>query len=89
MASWDMQKAIPTMSVFAAAGLGHARVPLLFIYGGRDALVDTQATLARAAALNSRIVSKVYAASGHAPFIEEAGRFNRDLAAFVRSASAQ
>ncbi|MBR8431366.1 alpha/beta hydrolase [Burkholderia cenocepacia] len=89
MASWDMQKAIPTMSVFAAAGLGHARVPLLFIYGGRDALVDTQATLARAAALNLRIVSKVYAASGHAPFIEEAGRFNRDLAAFVRSASAQ
>ncbi|AZQ53679.1 alpha/beta fold hydrolase [Burkholderia cenocepacia] len=89
MASWDMQKAIPTMSVFAAAGLGHARVPLLFIYGGRDALVDTPATLARAAALNPRIASKVYAASGHAPFIEEAERFNRDLAAFVRSVSAQ
>ncbi|RSC10806.1 alpha/beta fold hydrolase [Burkholderia cenocepacia] len=88
MASWDMQKAIPTMSVFAAAGLGHARVPLLFLYGGRDALVDTHATLARAAELNPRIASKVYAESGHAPFIEEAERFNRDLAAFVRSVSA-
>ncbi|MCA3783303.1 MAG: alpha/beta hydrolase [Burkholderia sp.] len=89
MASWDMQKAVPTMTVFAAAGLGHAHVPLLFIYGGHDALVDTDATLARAAALNPRVVSKVYAESGHAPFIEEAGRFNRDLAAFVQSASRQ
>ncbi|MDR8052411.1 alpha/beta fold hydrolase [Burkholderia cenocepacia] len=88
MASWDMQKAIPTMSVFAAAGLGSAHVPLLFLYGGRDALVDTHATLARAAALNPRITSKVYPESGHAPFIEEAERFNRDLAAFVRSVSA-
>ncbi|WP_095211877.1 alpha/beta fold hydrolase [Burkholderia sp. ABCPW 11] len=87
MASWDMQKAIPTMSVFAATGLGNARVPLLFVYGGRDALVDTHATLARAAELNPRIVGKVYAESGHAPFIEEAERFNRDLAAFVRSVS--
>nr|WP_254617210.1 alpha/beta hydrolase [Burkholderia metallica] len=89
MASWDMQKAIPTMSVFAAAGLGNAHVPLLFVYGGSDALVDTHATLARAAELNPRIASKVYAESGHAPFIEEAERFNRDLAAFVLSASAQ
>lgn len=87
MASWDMQKEVPTMTVFAAEGLGKARVPLLFIYGGHDALVDTHATLARAAELNPRIVSKVYADSGHAPFIEEAERFNRDLAEFVRSAS--
>ncbi|PRY04338.1 alpha/beta fold hydrolase [Paraburkholderia sp. BL25I1N1] len=89
MASWDMQKEVPTMTVFAAEGLGKARVPLLFIYGGHDALVDTHATLARATALNPHIVSKVYAESGHAPFIEEAERFNRDLAEFVRSASQQ
>jgi len=87
MASWDMQKEIPTMTVFAAEGLGKARVPLLFIYGGRDALVDTHATLARATALNPHIVSEVYAESGHAPFIEEPDRFNRDLARFVKSAS--
>ncbi|SAK47561.1 alpha/beta hydrolase fold protein [Caballeronia fortuita] len=87
MASWDMQKEVPTMTVFAADGLGKARVPLLFIYGAQDALVDTHATLARAAALNPRVVSKVYADSGHAPFIEEAERFNRDLAEFVTSVS--
>jgi non-heme chloroperoxidase len=89
MASWDMQKEIPTMTVFASEGLGKAHVPLLFIYGGRDALVDTRATLDRATALNPHITSKVYAASGHAPFIEEPDRFNHDLAAFVRSASGQ
>jgi pimeloyl-ACP methyl ester carboxylesterase len=83
MASWDMQKAIPTMTVLAAQGLGNARVPLLFIYGGRDALVDTPATLARASALNPRIKSKAYADAGHAPFIEEPERFNHDLAEFV------
>jgi non-heme chloroperoxidase len=89
MASWDMQRAIPTMTVFAAEGLRKVHVPLLFIYGGRDALVHTSATLARAGELNPRIVSKVYAESGHAPFIEEPDRFNRDLAAFVKSASGQ
>ena len=89
MASWDMQKEVPTMTVFAAEGLGKARVSLLFIYGGHDALVDRRATLARAAVLNPRIVSKEYADSGHAPFIEEPERFNRDLAEFVRSVSQQ
>jgi non-heme chloroperoxidase len=87
MASWDMQREIPTMTVFAAEGLKKAHVPLLFIYGGRDALVDTHATLARASTLNPRIVSEVYADSGHAPFIEEPDRFNRDLAGFVKSVS--
>jgi pimeloyl-ACP methyl ester carboxylesterase len=89
MASWDMQREIPTMTVFAAEGIGKARVPLLFLYGGRDALVDTRATLARATELNPRIVTNVYADSGHAPFIEEPERFNRDLAEFVGSVSRQ
>ena len=87
LASWDMQKEIPTMAVFAAEALSKTRVPLLFIYGGRDALVDTPTTLARAKALNPRIQSKVYVDAGHAPFIEEPDRFNHDLAEFVRSAS--
>ncbi|WP_175655340.1 alpha/beta fold hydrolase [Burkholderia ambifaria] len=87
LASWDMQKEIPTMTVFAAEALSKTRVPLLFIYGSRDALVDTPTTLARATALNPRIQSKVYVDAGHAPFIEEPDRFNRDLAEFVRSAS--
>lgn len=87
LASWDMQKEIPTMTVFAAKGLGNAHVPLLFVYGGRDALVNTQAALARAKTVNPRIETNVYPESGHAPFIEEPARFNRDLAAFVRSVS--
>ncbi|NHB07949.1 alpha/beta hydrolase [Burkholderia cepacia] len=87
MASWEMQKEIPTMTVFAAEGLGMAHVPLLFIYGTHDALVDTRTTLARAAALNPHIRIKEYADAGHAPFIEEADRFNDDLAEFVRLAS--
>ncbi|WP_322102120.1 alpha/beta hydrolase [Paraburkholderia sp. J41] len=87
MASWDMQKAIPTMTVFAAEGVGKARVPLLFIYGDHDALVDTARTLARAAELNAHIERKVYAGAGHAAFIEQPGRFNRDLAEFVKSTS--
>ncbi|WP_175732672.1 alpha/beta fold hydrolase [Burkholderia ambifaria] len=87
LASWDMQKEIPTMTVFAAEALSKTRVPLLFIYGGRDALVDTPTTLARAKALNPRVQSKVYVDAGHAPFIEEPDRFNHDLAEFVRSAS--
>jgi len=87
LASWDMQKEIPTMTVFAAEALSKTRVPLLFIYGSRDALVDTPTTLARAKALNPRIQSKVYVDAGHAPFIEEPDRFNRDLTEFVRSAS--
>jgi non-heme chloroperoxidase len=89
MASWDMQREIPTMTVFAAEGLSKARVPLLFLYGGQDALVDTRVTLARATALNPRIASKVYAESGHAPFIEEPDRFNRDLANFAKSIPGQ
>lgn len=89
MASWDMQKEIPTMTDFAERGLGNARVPLLFIYGAHDALIDTPATLARASALNPRAARIVYAQSGHAPFIEEAERFNRDIARFVASAQGQ
>jgi pimeloyl-ACP methyl ester carboxylesterase len=37
--------------------------------------------------LNPRVRGSVYAASGHAPFVEEAERFNRDLAAFVDAAA--
>jgi pimeloyl-ACP methyl ester carboxylesterase len=41
--------------------------------------------IARAKALNPRVRSIVYAGSGHAPFLEEPERFNRDLAAFMQS----
>lgn len=83
MASWDMQRAVPSMTVAAAEGLGNTRVPVLLLYGERDALVNTHGAIARAKAIAPRVQIRLYANSGHAPFIEEPARFNRDLADFV------
>nr|WP_238540903.1 alpha/beta hydrolase [Herbaspirillum sp. YR522] len=83
MASWAMQKAVQSMSVFAAEGIGRAKVPMLFLYGGKDVLVNTEPTIARARKLNPDIRSFIYRDSGHAPFIEEAVRFNADLKSFL------
>lgn len=77
------------MTVQAEQGLGQARVPVLLLYGERDALVQARPAIARAKALNPRIRSVLYAQSGHAPFLEEPQRFDRDLADFVDAASAQ
>lgn len=85
VASFDMQAAVQSMTVAAARGLGSARKPVLLIYGAKDALVQPAPSIARARELNPHVRSTVYAASGHAPFMEEADRFNRELAAFVDS----
>lgn len=87
MASWVMTRAATSMTVLAAEGLPKAHVPVLLLYGGKDALVNSQPSIARAKALDPAIMTKIYANSGHAPFLEEAQRFNRDLAAFRASAS--
>ncbi|WP_409014783.1 alpha/beta fold hydrolase [Caballeronia sp. LP006] len=87
MASWDMQAAVQSMSVAAADGLGQAHVPVLLIYGARDALVKAQPAIARARQINPNLRSVLYAKSGHAPFIEEPKRFDNDLGAFVDSVS--
>ncbi|KPC33845.1 Alpha/beta fold family hydrolase [Pseudomonas syringae pv. cilantro] len=63
-------------------------MPVLLLYGGKDPLVNIQPSIARARQLNARIQSTVYENSGHAPFLEEAQRFNHDLATFVESAVA-
>jgi len=86
LAAWDMQRAVPSMSVAARQGLGQARVPLLLIYGAHDALVQAGPSIARATSLNPAIQARLYADAGHAPFLEEPERFNRDLAAFVAAA---
>ena len=83
VASWDMQRAVQSMKIDVAGGLGKAKVPVLLIYGAQDALVKPRPSIARAAELNPRIRSALYEASGHAPFIEEADRFNRDLSGFI------
>lgn len=63
--------------------------PMLLIYGARDALVKAEPSFDRAKALNPRINGKFYLQSGHSPFLEEPGRFNRDLANFVDAAIQQ
>jgi non-heme chloroperoxidase len=83
MASWDMQSAVQSMTIPASEGLSRAQVPVLLIYGARDALVKAKPAIARASELDPQIQSKLYANSGHAPFIEEPDRFNRDLSAFI------
>ncbi|USX26241.1 alpha/beta hydrolase [Oxalobacteraceae bacterium OTU3CINTB1] len=85
VASWDMQRAVQSMKVDLAGGLGKAKVPVLLIYGAQDALVKARPSIARAAEVNPRIRSVLYDASGHAPFIEETDRFNRDLSSFIDS----
>jgi len=86
MASWDMQAAVFKLDA-PLGGLAKTRVPVLLLYGARDALVDPDATMARARQVNPRVTQLVYAAAGHAPFAEEPERFSRDLAAFVAAAA--
>ncbi|QEM83027.1 alpha/beta fold hydrolase [Halomonas binhaiensis] len=83
LASPTMQDAVPSMTIAVAEGLGATRKPMLLLYGTQDALVHPEPSIARAKALNSNIRSIMYSQSGHAPFLEEADRFNRDLSAFV------
>ncbi len=82
MASWTMTRVTPSMTVSAAEGLPKAKVPVLMLYGGSDALVMAEPSIKRARELNPAIRTKIYPKSGHAPFLEEAARFNRDLADF-------
>jgi len=82
-----MQNAVHGMSLNAPKGLGAMHKPLLLIYGARDALVQAQPSFNRAKALNAGAIGKFYADSGHAPFLEEAERFNRDLSAFADAAT--
>lgn len=82
MASWTMTRTVPSMTASAAEGLPKARVPVLLLYGGKDVLVNVEPSIARARALNPAVQTEIYADSGHAPFLEEAQRFNGDLAKF-------
>jgi non-heme chloroperoxidase len=88
MASWDMQRAVLSMTVAASEGLSRTRVPVLLLYGEQDALVNVSGAIARARKFNPQIQIKLYANSGHAPFMEEPDRFNHDLAVFIDTAIA-
>lgn len=85
LVAWPMQRAVPSMSIAVEKGLQNLRIPALFIYGKHDALVNTQASLARATGINPSIQARIYDNSGHTPFIEETERFNQELDAFAAS----
>lgn len=83
MASWEMKRAVPSMKVALEQGLGKATIPVRFIYGRHDQLVEPHASLARARSVNPRISAVWFDHSGHAPFLEEPARFNQQLAEFA------
>ncbi|PKV11332.1 alpha/beta fold hydrolase [Xanthomonas prunicola] len=82
LASWDMQRAMQGMSI-DLVGLQHTRLPVLLMYGARDALVATEPTLMRARQVQPRAQTVLYPDAGHAPFLEDSVRFNQDLLRFV------
>lgn len=62
------------------------RVPVLVAHGEKDAIVLAASAAFTASAVPGARLS-LYEGIGHAPHIEDAGRFNRELAAFVRASA--
>lgn len=79
IAGWATDPA-PVRSAFAKV-----MVPTLVTHGRRDALILPHAAEMTAAAIKGATVS-FYDECGHAPFYEDAPRFNRELAAFTSAA---
>jgi len=65
--------------------LAKITVPVLVTHGRRDALILPQAAEMTAAAVKNATISW-YDDCGHAPFYEDADRYNRELATFVLQA---
>jgi len=74
-----------TDSVQVRAGFAKVTVPVLITHGRRDALILPHAAEMTAAAVKGATISW-YDDCGHAPFYEDAARYNRELAAFVSQA---
>jgi len=87
MASLDMQRVVHRMSVDAVGGLRRMHKPMLQIYGEQDALVRGRASAGRASALYPAIRTEFLDGVGHAPFLEDAPRFNGMVEAFIRELS--
>ncbi|HEX9168693.1 MAG TPA: alpha/beta hydrolase [Roseiarcus sp.] len=67
--------------------LAQLTVPVLVTHGAGDRIIlPAMAKFTAAAAPNARL--SLYDSVAHSPFFENAPRFNRELAAFVRSANA-
>ncbi len=60
------------------------QVPVLFTHGMHDSIAPPEAArYAHSVTPNSHI--SIFESAGHAPFVEDATRFNAELAAFVRT----
>ena len=64
--------------------LAGIRVPTLVVHGTGDRIVRLSAGEHTASTVPSAVL-RTYDGSGHAPFLDTPERFDRDLAAFVRS----
>ncbi|MDQ9021861.1 alpha/beta hydrolase [Acinetobacter sichuanensis] len=84
LANFTMQKAVPNMSIQLEQGLKNTRVPILFINGQYDALVNHETSVKRAFSINPKIKFEIFKNSGHAPFYEESDLFNQTLDRFVK-----
>jgi pimeloyl-ACP methyl ester carboxylesterase len=67
------------------AAFAKVTVPVLVTHGRRDALILPKAAEMTAAAIKGAALS-LYDDCGHAPFYEDAVRYNRELAAFASRA---
>ncbi|WP_394828177.1 alpha/beta fold hydrolase [Pendulispora albinea] len=63
--------------------LAATRVPVLLVHGTEDKLVKVGMSEKTAALVPGARLSR-YERTGHAPFYEQAGRFNSEIAAFMR-----
>jgi pimeloyl-ACP methyl ester carboxylesterase len=63
-------------------------LPIMIVHGARDAAVSQSAVDALLKRLPRGRTSR-YDEAGHAPFVEDAPRFNRELAEFVEDARSQ
>ncbi len=86
----DVRRAIlgwPSNPEATIAALKKVRVPTLVTHGRKDALVLPKAAEMTAANVAGSRISW-FDQCGHSPFCEDAPRFNRELAEFVRRANA-
>lgn len=72
----------------ADAVLKQVKLPVLVIHGSQDQLILVGMAKHTAATIQGARLS-IYPGAGHASFWEDAPRFNRELAGFVRSAQKQ
>jgi non-heme chloroperoxidase len=67
--------------------LGEIKLPVLVTHGAMDRIIAPAAGTFTASAVAGARLS-IYEGVGHSPFFEDAPRFNRELAEFVRAATA-